>query len=104
MSKTSDAQLINFLFVRWFGRDLSFRSGFKAKRLPRLGFIDSEDSGAFGFLDAQQIIRGVHLIPAFNHGKTTELLGVSMARQPKENHEDWMFYYINMSVLLLNFP
>lgn len=95
-SKTSDAQLVHFLFVRWFGRDLSFRSGFKAKRLPRLGFIDSEDPGAFGFLDARQIIRGAHLIPAFDYGKTTELLSTSIARQPRENHKDWEFYYVNM--------
>lgn len=95
-SITFDAQQVNFLWVRWYRRDLSYHSGFRAKRLHRLGFIDSTDDGAFGFLDPNEIIRAVHLIPAFTHGKTTEFLGPSIARQPKENDEDWQLFYINM--------
>jgi hypothetical protein len=95
-SKTSDAQQIDFLWVRWHGRDPTYRSGFKVKRLHRVGFIDSTDEGAFGFLDPNEIIRAVHLIPAFRHGKTFELLGPSIARQPKEEDEDWRLFYVNM--------
>ena len=66
------------------------------KRLPRVGFYDSSDPSAFGFLDPESIIRGVHLIPAFTYGQTSELLLHSIARQPSENHEDWEWFYVNM--------
>jgi hypothetical protein len=95
-SVTSDPQCMDFLWVRWFGQDPSHRSGFRAKRLPRVGFISSDDDGAFGFLDPQEVIRAVHLMPAFAHGKTTELLGPSVARQPKDGPADWQYYYVNM--------
>jgi hypothetical protein len=96
-SKTSDSQQVNFLWVRWFGRDLTYRSGFKAKRLPRIGFIDSSD--AFGFVDPREVIRGVHLIPAFAYGKTSDLLSHSIARNPREKDLDWNYYYVNMWVI-----
>jgi hypothetical protein len=87
---------IEFLWVRWFGRDLSHKSGFKSRRLPRVGFVDAEDPDAFGFLDPKDVLRGVHIIPAFAHGKTDELLGRSIAGLPQEEDEDWQYYYINM--------
>lgn len=93
-SKSSDPQHMDFLWVRWFGRDLSYPAGWKARRLHRAGFVSGE--GAFGFLDPGEVIRGVHLIPAFAHGTTVDLLEPSIARQPNEKDEDWMFYYINM--------
>lgn len=99
-SATSEPQRMEFLWVRWFGRDTTHKSGFKAKRLPRIGFVPSEegdpDDGAFGFLDPQEIIRAAHLVPAFAHGTTSTLLGPSIARQPRDGDEDWQFYYVNM--------
>ncbi|KAG1833246.1 hypothetical protein DFJ58DRAFT_670935, partial [Suillus subalutaceus] len=48
---------MDFLWVWWFGCDPNnYRSGWKAKRLHRLGFIPADVAGAFGFLDPQQII------------------------------------------------
>jgi hypothetical protein len=58
--------------------------------------VDAEDPDAFGFLDPKDVLRGAHLIPAFAHGKTDELLGASIARLPHEEDEDWQYYYINM--------
>ncbi|KAJ7116153.1 hypothetical protein C8R43DRAFT_1138022 [Mycena crocata] len=81
-------QRMEFLWVRWFGRDLSYKAGWKAKRLHRLGFVDSEDSATFGFLDPAEIIRGSHIIPAFHYGRTKELLPPSLARRPEEQDED----------------
>ena len=95
-SKSSETQKIDFLWVRWFGRDLTRRSGFEAKRLHRLGFLPSDNIDAFGFLDPNVVVRGVHLIPAFAYGHTSDLLGPSIARQPSENDEDWNYYYIGM--------
>lgn len=96
-SQSTDEQRMDFLWVRWFGRDLNYKAGWKAKRLHRLGFLLSEDRGAFGFLDPNEVIRGVHLIPAFAYGRTSDILGPnpSIARQPHENDEDWTFYYVN---------
>lgn len=86
---------VTFTWIRWFGRDISAPGGFGSRRLHLVGFVDSSDPDAFGFLDPQHIIRGVHLIPAFSHGRTREALGPSIIRHTSENDEDWLFYYVN---------
>lgn len=88
-------QRMEFLWVRWFGRDLSHKAGWKTRRLHRVGFIESTDNEAFGFLDPAQVIRATHLIPAFHYGRTKDLLPKSIARQASEKDQDWMFYYVN---------
>jgi hypothetical protein len=95
-STNRDTQRMDFLWVRWFGRDLKYQAGWKAKRLHRLGFLDSDDPFAFGFLDPKEVIRGSHLIPAFAHGRTADLLPPSIARQPSEDDEDWNNYHVGM--------
>jgi hypothetical protein len=97
-STSPDKQRINFLWLRWFGRDISFKAGWVAKRLHRVGFLDASGPGAFGFLDPAMAIRGVHMIPAFAHGQTAESLSPpqSVARLPLEEESDWCFYYVNM--------
>ena len=92
-SNCSESQRMEFLGVRWFGHNLSHRAGWKSKCLHRVGF-DEQDQ--FGFLDPNDVIRGVHLIPTFAHGYTPDKLGSSIARQPNENNEDWVYYYVNM--------
>lgn len=89
---------IDFLWLRWFGRDVSFKAGWTAKRLHRVGFLDANSPGAFGFLDPTMVIRGVHMISAFAHGQTAELLSPprSVARLPLEEEADWRFHYVNM--------
>ncbi|KAJ6582167.1 hypothetical protein B0H19DRAFT_927963 [Mycena capillaripes] len=94
-SKDRRTQRMEFLWVRWYGRDLTHKAGWKAKRLHRLGFIDSTDDGAFGFLDPAEVLRGAHIIPAFHHGLTSDLLPKSIARRAEENDEDYVYYYIN---------
>ncbi|THG96656.1 hypothetical protein EW026_g5211 [Hermanssonia centrifuga] len=78
-SKSEEPRRLDFLWVRWFGRDLT-----------------TPDELAFGFLDPDLICRGVHIIPAFAHGKTSELLGPSIVRSVSDNDEDWVFYYVNI--------
>jgi hypothetical protein len=101
----SGIQELEFLWVRWFGRDLDHNAGWNARRLHRVEFvaddpIDSNDpmcaSGAFSFIDPAEVICGVHLIPTFTHGKTSKLLGPSIVRPHKDNNEDWQYFYINM--------
>jgi hypothetical protein len=61
-----------------------------------VGFVDSNDPAAFGFLDPNEVIRAVHLIPAFNEGRTANLLGPSIARQESEKDMDWTYYYVGL--------
>ncbi|KAF8425401.1 hypothetical protein L210DRAFT_3421315, partial [Boletus edulis BED1] len=92
---------LDVLFVRWFGRDVNYPSGWDAKRLHRLQFLDQEGPDAFGFLDPNSVVRGIQLIPAFEHGLTNELLpGPSQARrfQDEPTNSDWAYYYVNMFV------
>lgn len=104
----SEPKTIDFLWVRWYGTDpqsssrsRSRKSGWKARRLQRIGFVPHEinESGvshAFGFINPLDVIRGVHLIPAFQHGSTVDDLPPSRhARLESEDDEDWNFYYIN---------
>jgi len=94
-----EPQRMEFLFVRWFGRDLTPRPGWKAKRLIRLGFVPGNDEGAFGFIDLAQVIRSVHLIPAFAWGHTNKYLSGQqsvIARGVNEPDDDWQLYYVAM--------
>ena len=81
-SRSAEPQKMDFLWVRWFGRDLDHRAGWKAWHLHRVGF-DEQDQ--FGFLDPNEVIRGVPLIPAFAYGRTSEKLEPSIVRQANEN-------------------
>lgn len=95
-SRSVEPQNMEFLFVRWFGRDLGHQGGWKAKRPHRIGFVDGKDDAAFGFLDPQEVIRGIHLIPAFHYGQTHDLLPPSrLARPGQDNDKDWVLFYVN---------
>lgn len=93
-STSSEPQYMEFLWVHWFGRDLTYPAGWEARRLHRIGFLPDNSDGAFGFLNPSEVIRSVHLIPAFAHGKM--ILQPSMAQQSGTQEEDWIYYYVNM--------
>ncbi|KAF7349533.1 hypothetical protein MSAN_01743700 [Mycena sanguinolenta] len=93
---------MEFLWVRRYRLDPSYRSGFKRKRYHRVEFVPQSDPDAFGFLNPDEVIRGAHLIPAFASGRTKELLSPdSIGRLPRdglEDDEDWRYYYVNFFV------
>ena len=64
--------------------------------------LDFETLDAFGFIDPDLVVRGIHIIPAFAFGYTEELLGPSQARCQKDNMKDadWKYHYVNMYVIL----
>lgn len=95
--RNRSVQHIEFLWVRWFGLDPDHRYGFSAARLPKIGFVPDTDVAAFGFLDPSLVIRGCHLIPAFNDGRTARLLSAILtAGRPPNDTDDWEAFYVNL--------
>ncbi|KAJ7704598.1 hypothetical protein B0H17DRAFT_921234 [Mycena rosella] len=101
-SRNGSAQHMEFLWVRWCGGILSlfpgYRSGFQAARLPKIGFVPDIDEYAFGFLDPSLVLRGCHIVPAFDAGRTTDLLtihpGEATAARPVGDTDDWVNFYV----------
>ncbi|KAI0081503.1 hypothetical protein K474DRAFT_1635827, partial [Panus rudis PR-1116 ss-1] len=50
-SQIATPQRMDFLFVRWFGEDPNWKSGWEARRLDQVGFFPGNLPGAFGFVD-----------------------------------------------------
>ena len=88
---------MDFLWVRWLGREPGYRWGRRYAKLPKIGFIPEDQPDAFGFLDPALVIRGAHLVPSFVDGRGTVNLrsGPSTAR-PDGVQDDWINYYVNM--------
>jgi len=94
-----NARRMDFLWVRWFGDEPGYHSGFRQARLPKIGFVESTDEFAFSFVDPADVVRGCHLIPAFNAGRSADLLPHprSIARHlDPEDVDDWLNFYVNM--------
>ena len=81
-----------FLTVCWFGEEPGWLGSARHLRLDKVGYVSKEDPEAFGFLDPSEVFCACHLILAFVEGKTTSLLGPSIARDGKDG--DWMNYYV----------
>lgn len=86
------AHSMEFLWVRWYRLDKTFTGGLARRRLHRMELVPETDPSAFGFIDPDDVIRGVHLIPAFAHGSIP-----STSSYPS-NATLWKFYYVNMYV------
>ena len=94
---------MDFLWVRWFGEVPGYRSGFRRARLPAIGFVESTDDFAFCFVDPANVLRGCHLIPAFDAGRGADLLpwpgSVARRFNPEDTDDsDWSYFYVNMWV------
>lgn len=90
---------MDFLHVRWLGSDPDWRFGNRHSRLERIGFVPDADDAAFGFLDPDLVIRGAHLLPASDEGRTNDLLGPSrLARLRDGAVDDWRYFYVAKSV------
>jgi len=88
-------QEVDILWVRFYEFDEKYRGGWKARRYYRVHFANSTNEDAFGFLDPQDVLRAVHIIPGFRYGTTRTLPG-SLARWGGEGNEDWTYYHVNM--------
>jgi len=95
------AQRMEILWVRWFDYDSTYAAGWQARRLHRIRYVETFSRyEQFGFVDPLDVIRGVHIIPAFARGSTSRFLGPSLSRSFKEdgieNDQDYAYYYVNM--------
>jgi len=83
-----------FLWVRWFTPiDVNFIPT-QARSYPRVSFVpyQSKENEAFGFVNPEHVIRGCHIIPAFELGRTFDLLPPSIAR---DRAGDWKAFCVN---------
>ncbi|KAI0318229.1 hypothetical protein OF83DRAFT_48304 [Amylostereum chailletii] len=95
-SKSENPQCLDVLWVRWLGlnTEKAVKGGWGEKRLHGVSFIPEHDHAPFGFLNPDQVVRAVQLIPAFAHGQTNRRLGPSIARAPKEKDLDWEMFCV----------
>ncbi|KAN0101367.1 hypothetical protein V8E55_001351 [Tylopilus felleus] len=70
--------------------------------VDQVQFFEQEHlADAFGFIDPESVIHGVHLVPAFTYDQTDQYLGPSFVHLNRDDlgwNEDWRFYYVNMFV------
>ena len=50
--------------------------------------MEPESPESYGFVNPSDVLRGVHIIPAFNIGKIPSEL--------TDDREDWEYFYISM--------
>ena len=94
-----NVRCMDFLWVRWFGEEPGYCSGFQQARLPKIGFVESTDEFAFSFVDPANVVRRCYLTLAFNAGRSADLLPwpSSIARRLNPGDvDDWLNFYVNM--------
>lgn len=86
-------QRVEFLWVRWYEIIGAETTGWAHSRLDRLRFPPITRSGAFGFVDPSDVIRGCHILPRFSLGRRySDGEGISYSGK---DSEDWVEYYLN---------
>lgn len=98
-SFSSEPQTLTVLWVRWMQRSTAGLTGPNSRNYKRISFVPWSDipGSAFDFVDPSHVIRASHLIPAFNLGRTHDLLDPSVAR---DEEGDWSAYYANRYCLV----
>ncbi|KAF9234634.1 hypothetical protein BU15DRAFT_16883, partial [Melanogaster broomeanus] len=94
-SRDYQARRLDFLWVRWY-KVVDMPSGWCHQALDALQFAPMMGEDAFGFIDPADVLRGCHLIPAFDKGKLHPD-GVAMSHYARDAN-DWKLYYVNRFV------
>jgi hypothetical protein len=81
---------MKFLWVHWFGCDPDYEGSFETCWLYRIGLTDSADPSSYKFLNPSDVLRAVHLIPAFSSNKT------NLDRDNSDGAPIQEFYYISI--------
>jgi len=90
---------MDILWVRWFAIDKKHKAGWKAKRLYKIRFIPNLDEGAFGFINPDDVIRGIHLIPGFDEGLIKSGPEDAKSEWDYVASRNWCSYYVNQYVV-----
>jgi hypothetical protein len=78
-------------------QDSDYPSRWRHRHVLHIGCVPEDDSSAtFGFLDPAVVIRASHLVSAYHHGRTTELLGPSINHADEDDDTDWRYFYVGM--------
>jgi len=95
--------VLQMAWIRWFKLDApQGPSGFHSLRYPSVSFCKSNEPDAFGLIHPDEIVRAVHLIPTFKHGRTVEYLSGPTEGRPESEQDDWRHFNVNMSVGIFN--
>ncbi|RPD63598.1 hypothetical protein L227DRAFT_584613 [Lentinus tigrinus ALCF2SS1-6] len=111
-----EKELLHVLWVRWYDFDTKLPSGFQHFRPHRLTLAALADE-VFGFVSPDQVLRGVHIIPAerFGHSEApslpyrpftgvpapdsdvrTQAFDGAASGIPEVRKDNWKYYYISM--------
>ncbi|KAI0071486.1 hypothetical protein K474DRAFT_1712409 [Panus rudis PR-1116 ss-1] len=86
---------MEFLWVQNYKLDRSHKAGLQHRRFHRVTLAPVTDADTFVFLDPDEVIRAVHLIPAFAHGRTGDAQDATFSQDNKDN---WKYFYVNCFV------
>jgi hypothetical protein len=84
---------LDFLWVRWYRTVNPSTYGWKTSSLEAVEFLDIHNDEAFGFVDPHDVLRGCHILPAFNYGRRHTHGSVGTSKFAKDK-DDWKMYYI----------
>lgn len=89
-------QRMDFVWVHWY----NYLGPRDELSLDRLSLSPLQSGTALDFLDPQDILRGVHLVPQFSLGQSS-IPRPSFQFSSGKGQDLWKSYYINRYVLLL---
>ena len=98
-------QRVDLLWVRWYLHNSGLNrpiSGFSKRRLHKVYFPALSTQNAFGFIDPNSVLRGIHIIPDFNSGrKDVDYVGQTIG---KSQFSDYRSFNVNQFVILAVYP
>ena len=94
-----ESDRMEFLWVHWFGRDLNHEGGFETRCLHHIRLTDGKDATSYEFLNPSDVLRGIHLIPAFSPNRTNPEADNSDSDDSDEDGPITEFYYVSMYVI-----
>lgn len=94
----SRRQEVQVLWVRWFEQDPTYKDGFSRLRIPRLRFVESDDSAVewHGFISPLDVLRAAHIIPAFAWDFEDAEPYREDSHAVRFHKDEYPFYYVNM--------
>lgn len=78
--------------------DTTYWARFEHKHLYQIQFTPCSDMDTFGFVNPDEIIRAAHIIPAFCHEATEDLLPGNSVAHDNNEVDDWRYLYVNIYV------